>query len=149
MSDEASLNLTVVHSHEQKQAEDGSWNNAKVETEHTGYTGTGYVNTENDVGNYIELEANIPSDSTGTLIFRYANGSSTNRIMTLTVNGDTITSDLDFVTTNAWTNWSESSIAQVPLDSGNNSIRITANTDEGAPNLDRMDIYYYYNHYNN
>ncbi|MBN2440885.1 MAG: carbohydrate-binding protein, partial [Spirochaetales bacterium] len=142
MSDVAYFNVKVVETHVEYQAEDGGWDNGAVESQHTGYTGTGYVNTVNEAGTSIYWTVNVPGPGSATLVFRYANGSTTNRYMTLEVQGNIIHGQMDFATTNTWIDWSETIVVAVPLVSGDNNIKIIANTGEGAPNMDRMDIYY-------
>jgi hypothetical protein len=119
------------------QAEDASWDDARVESEHPGYTGSGYVNTSNSTGRWIEWTVDAAAAGSSTCVFRYANGSS-GRAMDLSVNGSVVAS-LGFVSADAWTNWSTEQ-AVIPLDAGLNAIRLTAATSGGAPNMDKMDI---------
>lgn len=122
------------------QAEDAYWDDGKVESEHTGYTGTGYVNTDNHQGIYIEWTVERSQAGTVDLDFYFANGSS-DRPMELKVNETVIDSALPFDSTGAWTNWSNSIKSDVQLQAGTNYIRLTANTSGGAPNMDKLEIF--------
>lgn len=64
---------------------------------------------------------------------RYANGTTTNRPMS--VNGTTV----DFPGTGAWTTWQTRSLT-MNLVAGANTIRATATTANGGPNLDYLEI---------
>ena len=121
------------------QAEDAYYNDAVVETEHAGYTGSGYVNTTNASGTYIEWSFNASTGNNAECMFTYANGADASRPMELSVNGSSVISSLDFPANGAWDSWVTVS-ATVYLNSGTNTIRLTSLTDEGAPNLDKLDI---------
>src|SRR5262245_33608188 len=58
-----------------------------VESNHLGFSGTGFVNYNNVVGSYVQLSVNAPAAGTATVAFRFANGTTTNRPMDITVNG--------------------------------------------------------------
>ena len=71
-----------------------------------------------------------------TLMFRYANGSSSDREAKIKVNGDTV-GYLPFESTGSWTKWKTASI-EVALERGDNTIFVKATTDNGGPNLDHL-----------
>jgi lysophospholipase L1-like esterase len=71
--------------------------------------------------------------------FGMANGSNTNRKMKIEVNGAADYWIQDFLTTGAWTSWEERGIV-LPLNKGENIIRMTSAVDEGGPNLDYLRI---------
>lgn len=117
------------------QAEEATIFRGLVESNHAGYTGSGFVNGENDVGPYVEWTVAGPG---ATLAVRYANGTATNRPMALTVDGGSAGS-VDFPGTGAWASWATVTRA-VSLDSGSHTIRLTATTGNGGPNLDKIVI---------
>jgi hypothetical protein len=104
----------------------------------SGYTGSGYVDYGGD-GSWMEWN-NINTGSSGEaeLTLRYANGSAANRQCQLVVNGSSVGS-LTFSPSGGWTSWGTQKI-KASLRSGNNTIRIVANTSSGGPNLDKMDM---------
>ncbi|MEU0570720.1 carbohydrate-binding protein, partial [Nonomuraea sp. NPDC005983] len=108
-----------------------------VESNHTGFTGTGFVNYDNVTGSYVEFTVTAAAAGNATLTFRYANGTTANRPMDITVNGAVASSGLAFDPTTTWDTWATTSIT-VPLNAGSNTIRATATTAGGGPNLDRI-----------
>lgn len=121
------------------QAENATIYNAVISNEHSGYTGTGFVDYNNVTGSYVEWTVNVASSGTYTLTFRYANGTTTNRPLDIYVNGSKVISNLAFNGTGAWATWSTQT-ANVSLNSGSNKIRATATTSNGGPNMDKLDI---------
>ena len=72
------------------------------------------------------------------LLFKYANGSSTNRRCKIYLNGNVV-DQIDFLPTGSWSTWSTVSI-ETEIDAGINTIKVQASTSNGGPNLDRMRI---------
>ncbi len=112
------------------QAEDATISQGVVESNHAGFTGTGFVNLDNVVGSYVEFAVTGPA---ATVAIRYANGTTTNRPMN--VNGTSV----DFPGTGAWTTWA---VATVPVNlaAGTHQVRLTSTTADGGPNLDRLTV---------
>src|SRR6266536_712265 len=109
-----------------------------VESNHTGFSGTGFVNYDNEVGSYVEWTVNAASAGSATLTFRYANGTTTNRPMDVSVNGAAART-LDFPTTGSWDTWATAPTT-VTLNAGSNTIRATATTADGGPNVDYLEV---------
>lgn len=122
------------------QAEDAVFSQAHLETQHAGYTGNGYVNTDNVAGSYVEWRVTVPAAIPATLGFRYALDSGT-RNATLRVNGAVVGSSLSFASTGSWSNWGVTT-ANVTLAPQTNIIRLTCTSSTGCPNLDRLDVTY-------
>ena len=122
------------------QAEDATFSQAHTETTFAGYTGNGYVNTDNVAGSWVEWRVTSPAAVAATLGFRYALESGT-RSATLRVNGAVVGSNLAFASTGAWTSWSTKT-ANVSLAANTNVIRLTCASATGCPNLDRLDVSY-------
>ncbi|OPZ91749.1 MAG: putative esterase YxiM precursor [Firmicutes bacterium ADurb.Bin419] len=121
------------------QAEQSTIANGILETINTGYTGSGYVNYNNEVGSYVEWNINAPTSGSYKLVFRYSNGTTVNRPMSIIVNGSTVKSSMDFLSTTDWTTWSEVYIV-ANLNQGQNIIRATGITANGGPNVDYLKI---------
>ncbi|GLZ29341.1 alpha-L-fucosidase [Lentzea sp. NBRC 105346] len=119
------------------EAENATISQGLVESNHTGYTGTGFVNYDNLTGSYVEFTVNAAAAGTATLTFRYANGTTTNRPMDITVNGTLAADELAFIGTSTWDMWQTKSV-QVTLNAGANKIRATATTTNGGPNVDHL-----------
>lgn len=121
------------------QAEDAILYSSIFENIHSGYTGSGYVNYNNEYGSYVEWKINVAKYGTYKLIFRYANETSQNRAMSISINGEKVLNSLDFNSTGSWSSWGESYIV-VNLNPGDNSIRATAITTDGGPNVDYLKV---------
>ncbi|SEH03301.1 Glucose/arabinose dehydrogenase, beta-propeller fold [Nonomuraea solani] len=120
------------------QAESATIAQGVVESNHAGFTGSGFVNYDNVVGSSVEFAVSAATAGTQSLTFRFANGTTVNRPMTIAVNGTTVQTT-DFPGTGAWTTWQEISL-DAPLAAGGNTIRATATTAGGGPNLDRLRV---------
>jgi alpha-L-fucosidase len=110
-----------------------------IDSDHAGFTGSGFCNTDNAAGAFVEWT--VPADAAGSVpvTFRFANGTTANRPMDLVVNGVPVASGLAFNSTTDWTSWTTATIS-APLKAGDNTIRATATTANGGPNLDNLTI---------
>lgn len=108
-----------------------------VATNQSGFTGTGFADFGGQ-GTYAQWNVSVPSSGTYTLKFRYGNGSSGNRQCALTANGSTM-GNISFSPTANWSTWNVQQITAT-LNSGANTIRLTANTSAGGPNVDSYEI---------
>jgi pectate disaccharide-lyase len=120
------------------QAEDAVFTGI-VDTQHSGYTGTGFVDTENAAGSYIEWAFGRQSAGTETVVFRYAHGKSDDRAAALTANGVVVNGALAFPPTGAFTTW-QTVTSTIPVVAGRNTLRLTALNSGGLANMDRADI---------
>lgn len=116
---------------------DASYCRGVMESVNAGYTDEAYVNLDNCQGSFLEWNVTVPEDGNYLCTFRVANGSTTNRVMKVEVNGASDYWMQDFLSTGSWTTWSERGIV-LPLKAGSNVIRMTSVVDEGAPNLDTL-----------
>ncbi|GAA1615082.1 cellulase family glycosylhydrolase [Kribbella sancticallisti] len=110
-----------------------------AESNHAGFTGTGFVNFDNVTGSSVEYTVNAPSAGPYSLTFRYANGTTTNRPLDVTVNGTLAADDLAFPGTGAWTSY-QTVTANATLVAGTNKIKTTAVTANGGPNADSLTL---------
>ena len=108
-----------------------------IDSDHPGFSGTGYCNTFNQVGSRVEWTVVLAQAGSVTLTIRFANGSTANRPMNLSVNGVVVT-QLAFAPTGAWTNWATTT-ATATLPAGTSMIRATATTSGGGPNVDYLE----------
>jgi glucose/arabinose dehydrogenase len=120
------------------QAENATINQGVVESNHAGFTGSGFVNYNNVTGSFVEFP-NVSSAVAGqaSLTFRFANGTTVDRPMSISVNGTVVAANQSFPGTGAWTTWQEIAV-NANLNAGNNIVRATATTANGGPNLDRL-----------
>ncbi|MBB5080467.1 fibronectin type III domain-containing protein [Nonomuraea endophytica] len=117
------------------QAEDATISQGAVESNHAGYTGTGFVNLDNLVGSSVEFTVSAAEAGPVPLTIRYANGTTGVRPMSVTAGG--ATQAKDFPPTGAWTTWMETTVT-VTLAAGQNAVRLTSTAADGGPNLDRL-----------
>ncbi len=115
------------------EAEDATISQGVVESNHVGFTGTGFVNYNNSTGSYVEWTVTAATAGPATLTLRYANGTTVNRPVDL--NGTPV----DFPSTGTWTNWSTVQVT-LNLHAGSNLVRATATTINGGPNLDHLAV---------
>jgi hypothetical protein len=127
-------NLTCAGSIEAEEActVDGILSEAK----NLGFTGTGYVNTDNLVGASVSWKFNSTSNQTITLSFRYANGGDTNRDGQIKING-VGSYAIVLPPTGSWSAWDIASV-NVPLVAGTNTVTVSAATANGLANLDQV-----------
>jgi alpha-L-fucosidase len=115
------------------QAEGCTINQGVVESNHAGFTGTGFVNGDNVAGSGIECAITGPATS---IAIRFANGTTADRPMTVAVDGTVLTT-LTFPATGAWTTWTTVNVP-VTLGAGAHTVRLTSTTAGGGPNLDEV-----------
>jgi alpha-L-fucosidase len=116
-----------------------STSGSTVDTNHFGYSGAGFVNTPNASGAFVQWSVSSASARTGTLTIRYANGTTTDRPMDVSVNGVVVSAGRSFAPTGTWDAWANVTLS-VPLNAGTNTVRVTATTSGGAPNIDYLEV---------
>ncbi|MGW0201743.1 glycosyl hydrolase family 28 protein [Nonomuraea sp. NPDC003201] len=121
------------------EAENATISQGVVESNHAGFSGTGFVNYDNVAGSYVEFAVNAVAAGTATLTLRYANGTTANRAMDIAVNGTVVAAGKPFNGTGAWTTW-QSTTVSAQLAAGANTVRATATTANGGPNLDYLEV---------
>ncbi|WP_434442052.1 PQQ-dependent sugar dehydrogenase [Lentzea sp. E54] len=120
----------------EQEAEDAVVGQGAVESNWTGFSGRGFVNYDNVIGSYVEYTINAESGGEHDLTFRYANGTTADRPVSVTVDGANAQT-VSFPGTGAWTAW-QTRTAKVTLHAGANRIRATATTANGGPNADKL-----------
>jgi glucose/arabinose dehydrogenase len=121
------------------EAEDATISQGVVESNHLGFSGTGFVNGDNVAGSYVQWTVNAAIAGTGTIVIRYANGTTTNRPADVAVNGTVVSANRAFNPTANWDTWASSTLT-TPVTAGTNTIRVTATTSNGNPNLDWLEF---------
>ncbi len=110
-----------------------------IESNNTGFTGSGFANTKNEISTGVEWEISVPDNGSYTLSWRYANGASTNRSAQVLVDGSTVVSSVSFQSTGLWTGWSSAS-TDITLNAGSHRIRLQSTMSEGLANIDNLTI---------
>lgn len=109
----------------------------KVDTQHTGFTGSGFIDFLAGGENQITFTVCNQQAGVQTAKLRYAFAKDENRTAALYVN-DIFVQNVDFPRTPTFTDWTEA-IVSVNLNAGVNKIKLTWETTDG-PNLDRLDL---------
>lgn len=120
------------------EAEAGSLVNAVIESEHSGYTGGGYVAFKEAADASLQFNT-ILIGSTGTknIKIRYALESGTSNL-DVYVNGVKTLTEVPFEATGSWTTWVEKSI-QVPMVNGTSTLQLVT-TGNGGPHVDKINV---------
>jgi lysophospholipase L1-like esterase len=122
------------------EAEDISEYIGILESTNTGFSGTGYVNTDNVLDSYITFYLNAEQAVNVPIMVRYANGSTDNRDASVSINHTEVYANIEFLNTGGWTSWDTKEI-NLSLDQGVNIITFMSTTTNGLANIDK--IWYY------
>jgi len=121
------------------EAENARISQGIVESNHAGFSGTGFVNYDNVTGSFVEWTVDAAQAGAATLGIRFANGSTASRPMDIAINGAVVAAGLSFPVTGAWTTWQTRTL-MATLAAGVNTIRATATTASGGPNVDYLEV---------
>ncbi|MGW3404370.1 carbohydrate-binding protein, partial [Streptomyces zhihengii] len=116
------------------EAENAVVSRGVVESNHAGYTGSGFVNYDNVQGGHVQWAVDAAQAGRATLTLRYANGTAASRPMDITVNGVLVADDRAFPSTGSWASWSTVTLT-TDVKAGANTVRATATTSAGGPNV--------------
>lgn len=113
------------------------WNTA-VDTDHGGYTGSGFVDQFTEAGDSVSFVVAAPRAGNYTLRFRYANGGPA-ATRSVVVNGD-ILGNVTLAPLGDWEQWGVAE-ATVPLEAGVHQVVLYyGHWNAGAINLDRLEL---------
>ncbi len=108
-----------------------------IMTSVTGYTGSGYADTDRGIGKSISWNVRAEAAGTYYLRWRYGNGGGTgDRPTKLLLNGLVVIDSVNFPHTGTWTNWTISDSVAINFIAGNNYIRLEAYSVDGLSNYD-------------
>jgi len=119
-------------------AEGATISQGVVEANHTGFSGTGFVNYDNVLGSSVQFSVTAAASGPATITIRYSNGTAVNRPMDISVNGTVVSAGVSFPSTGNWDTWASATIP-VNLAAGANPIKATATTANGGPNVDYLE----------
>jgi len=112
---------------------------AELKGKHSGFTGEGYVDTDNKKGSFIEVEFDSPEGGDYQLGIRYVHGKTDIRPAEVLVNNKVANPSMDFVPTQVWTQWTTIS-TPISLKPGLNIVRLNALSAEGLANIDHFEF---------
>jgi len=112
-----------------------------VQTEHSGYTGTGYADFPGTTGAnvYIRWNVNLLASNTVNLSFRFANGGDADRPLHMIINGGAV-SNVSFPVTAEWYNYGTVTRTNISLLAGTNTIMLRATAGSVGANIDSMTV---------
>lgn len=105
-----------------------------IDNNNSGFTGDGFVNTDNVLGSSVTWVLNSSSTQIASITFRYANGGESPRSGEIVVDGQSAGA-LVLAPTGSWTTW-EQTTANLDLEAGSNEIVVSATSADGLANLD-------------
>jgi pectate lyase len=108
-----------------------------IDSNHGGYTGSGFANTDNFTGKGVNYKINVGTSGNYTITVRYANGA-TDRPADILHNGVKV-GTISLPGTGSWASWS-SATKTVSLGSGTKSLRLQTTGSSGLPNIDYIKI---------
>ena len=120
------------------QAEDARLVGAVVSRDNAGFDGDGYADFVNRTGDYVEWTVEAAGPGQHRLDFRYANGSASDRTMSVSVNGTVVQGFMLFPPTGSWSTWRTSTIFPL-LNGGTNTVLLFA-TGNSGPNVDSLTV---------
>ncbi|GAB2608886.1 hypothetical protein GCM10027168_47320 [Streptomyces capparidis] len=109
-----------------------------IDADWSGFSGTGFCNTDNAVGAHAQFAVSAATAGTATLGIRFANGGTTARPADVLVDGATVQS-VSFEPTGSWSSWTTKTLT-VPVSAGDHIIRIRSAAATGLPNIDYLDF---------
>jgi Chondroitinase B/Carbohydrate binding module (family 35) len=120
------------------EAEKAALFHAVLANNHSGFSGTGFVDYDATAGSFVQWTVTASTTCTATLTIRYANGSTGNRPMDISVNGRVVAAGRAFPPTGSWSTWQTVTLT-VALSAGTDTVRATAATGAGGPNTDYLE----------
>ena len=110
-----------------------------VNSDHAGYTGTGFVANFGNAGDSVTFTVSAPEARRYSLVWRYANGAAGDATRTISVDGSAI-GHVTMPTDGNWNNWHfDSDIVTPTLTAGSHTVTISVGTgDSGFVNLDNL-----------
>ncbi|MCQ2106609.1 MAG: glycosyl hydrolase 53 family protein [Fibrobacter sp.] len=119
------------------EAENSVFNKTVLESTHVGFSGKGYANLDNAVGSSITIPVCMSKEGDQKVRITYANGSTKDRPVSISVNGVEQIKSESFGSTGEWTDWTTKDIT-LKLPAGVSNITFTSTTADGGPNMDKI-----------
>jgi|GEM_PF-2382098 len=111
-----------------------------VDSNNSGFTGSGFANTDNAAGNGADWQIEVSQAGSYTLQWRYANGDESDRPGDVTIDGQVEYQGVSFPATGSWSSWTDSQTVELWLDQGTHTVRLEAVTSAGLGNVDSVTI---------
>ncbi|WP_116126152.1 Ig-like domain-containing protein [Lewinella sp. IMCC34183] len=116
----------------------GFLNLGTIDSDNEGFTGDGFANTENQVGEGVSWAITIPATGDYQMLFRYASQGQRDAMMSI---GEIVTDEtVTFPPSESWTSWTTTATNVVNLPAGNYEVTLTATTGSGLGNIDYLQV---------
>ena len=121
------------------EAEDAVYKGVDIANNHTGFTGTGFLENFAQQGDYAQFTVSIPESKTYPLVFQYGDNSD-EAVRSIYVDNQRI-GQVQFHSQGTWDKFVSDAYIDTYLSSGTHSIKISYDsTDSGAINLDNLTL---------
>jgi GH15 family glucan-1,4-alpha-glucosidase len=121
------------------EAESATRYNVTTNTNHPGYTGTGFVDGYGEVNDYVQFSITVPSTQDYTLRLRFSNNTGNYNKRAIYVD-NTFISNAYFPDIGNWDTWSTSDVGTT-LTAGSHTIKVSVNnSSDGYINLDNLAV---------
>jgi Glycosyl hydrolase family 66/Carbohydrate binding module (family 35) len=122
------------------EAENARLINVGTNTNHTGFTGSGFVDQFGDTGDKVEFTISVPENGKYSLVFRYANDTGNTSTRSVYVDGKDV-KQIEFLDQNDWDAWAFDAYALVELNAGTHTVSLQKDIDDnGFINLDSLTL---------
>lgn len=126
----------VVYQEVGYEAENATLHSVSVNTDHAGYTGAGFVDSFDALGDYVTFAINVPSAGDYSMIFRYANATGYYASAKVYFDGDYEAMAV-FEPLSNWDTWGTAEVGKY-LSAGPHTVKIAYNN--YAINLDNLTV---------
>lgn len=126
----------AVYQETRYEAEDAARVGVAVNTNHTGYTGTGFVDGFDALGDSVTFTINIPTTGDYSMIFRYANNGGYYASAKVYFDGEYETMAV-FESLGSWNTWGTAEVGKY-LSAGSHTVKVAYNNH--AINLDNLTV---------
>ena len=126
-----------TYSQSQYEAETASLHNVSTNTNHTSYTGSGFVDGFGKIGDFVQFTINVATAEDTTLRFRYSNYTGSTNVREIYVDGNFV-SNAYFADTGNWDVWNTTDVGTA-LSSGSHTVKVAVEKSaDGYINLDNL-----------
>lgn len=108
------------------------------ESKHAGFSGDGYANLDNDAESYFTLAVWNGTAGERKIRLTYGNGGTADRPVSVSVNDTIQVENLSLPSTGEWTSWTSVEFS-LTLPKGKSLVKIASLTDDGTPNIDKLE----------
>jgi Predicted glycosyl hydrolase len=115
------------------EAENAITTDVGAESSHPGYTGRGYLAGWSSANQYVTFHVNVAANRRYDLVLRYSGGAG-DAGRRITVNDRVVAANHTFPGTGDWGNWSTTTLRDVRLKRGHNTIRVDIDPGSGNGN---------------